>query len=157
MLTMFVPMESLFSDDDVQEIRARLQKLNSSAKARWGKMSAAQMLVHCQKQLQVALGEMSLKRGLFSFFFGKRAKKKLLSKEPFAHNLPTADEFVVQDNSGDFEKEKQTLSDMILRFQKKGPKAVDGKIHPFFGTMEAGEWDILCWKHLDHHFRQFGV
>ena len=29
--------------------------------------------------------------------------------------------------------------------------------HPFFGPMTDEEWGILIHKHLEHHFRQFGL
>lgn len=29
--------------------------------------------------------------------------------------------------------------------------------HPFFGKMTGEDWGHLMYKHLDHHFRQFGV
>jgi hypothetical protein len=30
-------------------------------------------------------------------------------------------------------------------------------VHPAFGPLSPEEWGRLCWKHLDHHLRQFGV
>ena len=29
--------------------------------------------------------------------------------------------------------------------------------HPWFGSVPGQEWELLCWKHLDYHLRQFGV
>ena len=29
--------------------------------------------------------------------------------------------------------------------------------HPGFGPLTPEEWGKLCWKHMDHHLRQFGV
>jgi hypothetical protein len=29
--------------------------------------------------------------------------------------------------------------------------------HKTFGKMSGRDWDVLTWKHLDHHLTQFGV
>ena len=33
----------------------------------------------------------------------------------------------------------------------------DGNVHPFFGTLTGKQWGETQYKHVDHHFRQFGV
>ncbi|WP_262710317.1 hypothetical protein [Mucilaginibacter psychrotolerans] len=39
----------------------------------------------------------------------------------------------------------------------EGPEAITKKLNPFFGLLTPHEWDRLQYKHLDHHFKQFGV
>ncbi|MGH9801334.1 MAG: DUF1569 domain-containing protein, partial [Blastocatellia bacterium] len=29
--------------------------------------------------------------------------------------------------------------------------------HPAFGKLSTKDWGALTYKHMDHHFRQFGV
>lgn len=29
--------------------------------------------------------------------------------------------------------------------------------HPVFGDFTKDQWGIMQWKHLNHHFEQFGV
>ena len=55
----------------------------------------------------------------------------------------------------DFQDERATLIDLVLRFGSMG--AVTPDPHPLFGSLTAEEWDRLMWKHLDHHLRQFGT
>lgn len=32
-----------------------------------------------------------------------------------------------------------------------------GAVHPSFGRMRPKDWDVLQYRHFDHHLRQFGV
>ncbi len=145
-------MPSLFHGDDRAQILERIQSLDSSAGSHWGKMSAAQMLAHCQAPLRVATGQLELKRGLAGLLFGRLAKKSLSKPEPFRRGLPTAPEFVVKD-AREFSREQKRLVELVQEFGNRGPEGVTSKCHPFFGPLTAAEWDTLQWKHLDHHLR----
>jgi hypothetical protein len=147
---------SLFTNDGLAAMQARLDRLRPDAPRQWGKMTAAQMLAHCQQPLRVALGELPLKRSLIGLLFGRMAKKKLLSPEPWRPGMPTAPEFVIRDDR-DFAREHATLAALVQRFSAGGPAALTKRPHPFFGPLTAEEWQGLQWRHLDHHLRQFGV
>jgi hypothetical protein len=84
------------------------------------------------------------------------AKKKLMADAPFKKNLPTAKSFLVKDERN-FQAEKNKLLQLVDRFITQGESALTKEPHPFFGKLTTNEWDILQWKHLDHHLRQFGV
>jgi hypothetical protein len=150
-------MESLFNKKDNQKIIDRINSLSNTSQAQWGKMNVAQMLAHSQVPLKVAFGEHKMKRGLMSILFGKMIKNKLIKDEkPFDRNLPTDKTFIVVDQR-EFDKEKNTLIELIKRFADKGTDAITNDPHPFFGILTPHEWDVLQWKHLDHHLRQFGA
>jgi hypothetical protein len=147
-------MKSIFNETDNAEFIDRINKLTPSTPALWGKMNVAQMLAHCQVIIQVALGELRLKRNLLGFIFGGIAKKQILEK-PLKHSVPTFNEAKIADERN-FDKEKQKLIEQIKRFSA-GPGVISKDPHPFFGPMTIDEWDTLQVKHLDHHFRQFGI
>ena len=149
-------MSSLFNQSQANQIIERINQLSADTKAQWGKMSVTQMLAHSQPPLKVATGDLKLKRGLIGFLFGGIAKKQLLADHPFKKNLPTSKEFLVKDHR-EFEVEKQKLISLINEFQQKGKPGLSKDPHPFFGKLTPDEWDLLQWKHLDHHLRQFGV
>ncbi|MSR62158.1 MAG: DUF1569 domain-containing protein [Planctomycetes bacterium] len=149
-------MPSLFQSADLAAIQKRLQSLRPDSKAQWGKMDVAQMLAHSQVALKIAVGDMTLKRGLIGLLFGRLAKKKLTSPAPFGRNLPTALEFRVSD-ARVFAAEQAQLLELVQRFGTRGPAGAPKAPHPFFGPLTAAEWDTLQWKHLDHHLRQFGA
>lgn len=148
-------MKSIFNPDDNRELINRVQTLTPDVKPVWGKMTAAQMVLHAQAPFKVALKELQLKRGIVGILFGSMAKKKLVGPEPFGKNLPTAPAFKVTTHP-EFEKEKQNLIDFLHRIIKAGPSGITKEPHPFFGKMTSQEWDILLFKHMDHHLRQFG-
>jgi hypothetical protein len=147
-------MKSIFNATDNAEFIERINKLTSSTPALWGKMNVAQMLAHCQVIIQVALGELPIKRNLLGFLFGTIAKKQILEK-PLKQGVPTFSEAKIGDTRS-FDKEKQKLIELIKRFSA-GPGVIGKDPHPFFGPLTIDEWDTLQVKHLDHHFRQFGV
>jgi hypothetical protein len=147
-------MKSIFNATDNAEFIDRIDKLSPSSQALWGKMNVSQMLAHCQVVIQVALGELQLKRNLLGFLFGTMAKKQILEK-PLKQNLPTFSEAKITD-AKNFDKEKQKLIELIKRFSA-GPSVISKDPHPFFGPLTIDEWNTLQVKHLDHHLRQFGV
>jgi hypothetical protein len=148
-------MESIFNPSDNAAFIERINKLQPSAPALWGKMNVGQMLAHCQAIIKVALGELQLKRNLFGFLFGKIAKKQLLGSKPLKHNVPTFKEAIFKGDQN-FDKEKQGLITLVKRFSA-GPEVISNDPHPFFGPLTIDEWDTLQVKHLDHHLSQFGV
>ncbi|HEU0135936.1 MAG TPA: hypothetical protein VFQ50_01455, partial [Flavobacterium sp.] len=86
-------MSNIFNVADNLKLRSRIQQLKADTKPTWGKMNAAQMVLHCQKPLDVASGKLVLKQGLIGFLFGKMAKRDFLNKPEFAKNLPTVPQF----------------------------------------------------------------
>jgi hypothetical protein len=150
-------LNSLFTEEGKTAIAERLGKLRPDSQRQWGKMNPAQMLHHCQKPLEVAIDGADVKVSLIGRLVGGMIKKKMLQPgAPFRKNSPTAPSFKIADERN-FEKERTQLLAEIERFNRAGAQ---GKLlgrHPFFGNMTANDWDIMSWKHLDHHLRQFGV
>lgn len=147
-------MKSLYQPETYQELISRLNLLHAESPNQWGKMDAAQMLAHCSCPLKLALGDTQQQRSFIGRLLGGFVKKTLISDKPFDHNMPTDKGFIVSDER-DFEKEKYQLMDLLRRFhQDQGQHAPS--VHPFFGKMNVKEWDVLQYKHLDHHLRQFG-
>ncbi len=151
-----MPTSSLWVLSDRTNMEARIKALRADSRAQWGKMSASQMVVHCQQPLRVAIGQLRLKHGLIGKLFGKMAKRKLLSDQPWGRGMPTAPEFKVTTNP-DFESERRALLDLVRRFGEGGPASLTPLPHPFFGPLTPDEWSELQWRHLDHHMKQFGA
>ena len=149
-------MDSIFRPDVSAALVKRIQSLRPDARAQWGEMSAAQMLAHCQAAMRVATGELKPKRSLLGLVFGRLALRSLKKPRPTRRGLPTAPEFLVRD-ARDFGVEQGKMIELLQRFSRGGPAGLTKEAHPFFGPMTAEEWDLLQWKHLDHHLRQFGA
>ncbi|RZJ36058.1 MAG: DUF1569 domain-containing protein [Flavobacterium sp.] len=149
-------MANIFNIESNVALLERIEILTPASKPLWGKMTVAQMLLHCQKPLDIAEGKLLMKRGLIGWLFGKAAKNDFLNKPEFKKNLPTAKLFKVTAET-DFNKEKEALIRQVVKFREEGPSVIKNMEHPFFGVMSIEEWGILQYKHLDHHLRQFGV
>jgi len=149
-------MKSIFNSIDNEEFIARIDKLTPSTTAVWGKMNVSQMLAHCQTTLNLALGEMKLKRAFIGLIFGKMAKRKILNDADLDKHLPTFKEAKIIDQRN-FEEEKSKLTALVRRMQQAGPGGLAKDPHPFFGALTPEEYDHMNAKHLDHHLRQFGV
>jgi hypothetical protein len=144
-----------YFDPQVQaELQARLRMLEPGAPARWGRMDAAQMLAHCAVGMKMATGEVQVKRG-FPALIGWMFKSLACDDRPFRHDAPTAAELRVADPR-EFEAERAHLEGMLAKLAP-GASRVTNLTHPFFGRLTAEQWGRLLYKHLDHHFRQFGV
>lgn len=150
-------MKSIFEDLAYHELLSRLEKLTPEHQAKWGKMDVNQMLSHCQKIIQVALGEKNLKRPNFVVRFLLQFMKPMLyNDKPWKQGLPTAKEFVISNTDG-FKTEKALLKKLITRMHYSKEYFEPSKQHPVFGKMKAWMWGQSGYKHLDHHFKQFGV
>jgi hypothetical protein len=149
-------MKSIFNPDDKNEILSRIDKLDPSLKPLWGKMNVSQMLAHCVIPTKVSAGEINGRQTILGKLFGGIAKKRIISEEPFKKGLPTDPNFVIKETP-DFYKSREELKEAIQRLHDTDKTELVKRKHPFFGTMNIGEWGILNYKHYDHHLRQFGV
>ena len=144
-----------FFDPKVQaELEARLQALKPSDPARWGTMDAARMLAHCVEGMKMATGDLKVKTSPM-VLIGWLLKRIAYDDSRFRHGAPTARELTIADPR-DFEAERARLLAMF-GVCAAGPQVVRNLRHPFFGTLTPDQWGGLLYKHLDHHFRQFGV
>jgi len=147
-------MKTFFDPAVQQEFQARLARLEPGSPRQWGTMTSAQMLAHCTAALSMCLGDLPVRRtaaGLIGWMF----KGITTEDQPFRRNVPTAAEFTIRDERP-FEAERRAFQD-AFRQLAAGPGAIGCHEHPFFGTLTSEQVGSLVYKHLDHHFRQFGV
>ena len=147
-------MKSFFDPAARTELQTRLEALRPDSAARWGTMDPARMLAHCVEGMKMGTGELKVKAGVPALF-GWMFKRLAYDDRRWRHGTPTATELKV---SGDreFAAEKAHLLERFGQLAA-GPAAIGAKRHPFFGSLTGDQWGMLLYKHLDHHFRQFGV
>ena len=150
-------MQTLFDQKAHQEILMRLDNLTENSKPIWGKMDVGQMVKHCQLPLLVATGKMELSEdiGILKKMVLKLYKPIMYNDKPWPENIRTPKDFRVVDKQN-FSIEKDQLKVTINEFHNKALNMHWPK-HPFFGHFETDQWGKMQYKHLDHHFRQFGV
>jgi hypothetical protein len=149
-------MKNLFDKEAFDEVNQRLNQLTPSTTRQWGKMEVAQMLAHCKEAFRVPLSDKKMKRIPLGVLLGWMMKPKLYNDAPWGKSVPTAPNFLIKDQR-DFNNEKQQLTGLVTKFHTEGPERVGNFPHPFFGKLSKEQWGKSMYKHLDHHFRQFGV
>ena len=149
-------MKNLFEQDTVDEVIARIDKLQPASPRQWGKMDAAQMMAHCSITMEIASGKLNLPRVFVGRLIAPFLKSIYTNEKPFAKNGPTGKELVVADPR-DFAREKEQLKSKIRGFCEGGEARCTRHPHPFFGSLTPYEWSRGMYKHLDHHLRQFGA
>lgn len=145
-------MPTLLTVSDRDAILARLARVTPEHRARWGTLTPHAMLCHIGDQLAVSLGDIPVTRhdSALTRFLGKYVVIRTPMKPP-PNRAKTAPEMLATRPSS-WEADMARCRDLVTR-------AAAGRlrgIHPLFGPLSAGDWGILCWKHLDHHLRQFG-
>ena len=131
----------------------RLGKLQPATRAAWGRMSAAQMLWHVNQSMAVALGEAELDSAKPPL--PRAVIKFMVLNLPWVKNAPTNKALVARDDC-DFNAELARCRRLLVEFTAR-PLDGPAQDHPVFGTMTVTDQSRLHAKHLDHHFKQFGI
>ncbi|MFM1875812.1 MAG: hypothetical protein RL266_1549 [Bacteroidota bacterium] len=143
-------MRTLLQPSDYEAIMERLNSLDGSESRQWGTMSESQMLEHCRRQIEMAIGKIPTKP-LFPRPLQWLTKVTFGYYIPWPKNLITAPEMVAKSEEKlDVELEK--LLEVVSAF----PEAEKLYPHPIFGNLTKEDWGLIIYKHLDHHLRQFG-
>jgi Protein of unknown function (DUF1569) len=150
-------MEDLFDPATAEQFRRRIRSVTPESQRQWGKMSAAQMMEHCARGLEMATGESKPPRKLIGRLLGPVVKPMALKEgEPMRRNSPSAPVLIVGDEM-DLESSRTRLLGVLDRFVAGGEQRCTRHPHAFFGAMTPKEWSTIMYKHLDHHLRQFGA
>lgn len=137
-----------------EELLKRLEELRPETRAAWGKFTPARMLAHCADAMRAGLGELPVKPKpgpLRSW----PLRKLLIYVAPWPKGAPTAPE-LIPEGDPDFETAKGELRSALVRFVTAGPAGKFAE-HAAFGALTGKDWGALTYRHLDHHWRQFGL
>ncbi len=132
----------------------RLHVLTPQAKPRWGQMTAPAMLAHLIESCRMALGELPVApRKLPLRYFP--INWLVIHWLPFPKNAPTAPELKTR-VPGEWEADIQALVGLMRRVGQRGPHE-RWPPHSAFGDISGRDWGVLVYRHVDHHFQQFGI
>lgn len=149
-------MKTLFVASDREAIHARLAKLQPESTAAWGRMNVQQMVCHIADQLRVALGDTPTQPVPAPKILRSRMFRQVfVYLLPWPKGVPTAPEMKLA-KPVTWDGDVQAVRDLADRFARLQPGG-DWAVHPGFGPISGKEWGVLCYQHLDHHLRQFGV
>lgn len=137
---------------------ARLAQLTPDTPRRWGTMTANEMLCHLADSFRGMLGEratspapsFALQRQLVRFV-------ALHTPLPWPAGVPTRPEVNPREKGtrpAAFEADRRSVHELMHRFVSSNVRYAP---HPMFGSLTRREWMLWGYRHMDHHFRQFGV
>ncbi len=150
-------MKDVFDPATVAELATRIERLTPATKPQWGKMSVDQMLAHVNVAYDMVYDASTVKAtGLKRLLMKWFVKGGVVGPKPYPRNSPTAPQFRMT-GSKDFNAEKSRLLAYLSRVQAEGARGFEGRESASFGPLSSAEWNVLFYKHLDHHLTQFGV
>lgn len=148
--------KTILNPSSVEEIILRIGDLKADQSPLWGKMTATEMLVHCNLAHQSIMKaplpteKVKFKQRIFKFiFFRVRKEFPKLARGPKRFDMKGKVDDVL------FLEEKSKFVHIVGKFSKL-ENPMQGA-HPAFGPLRNQDWGIFVWRHLDHHLRQFGV
>lgn len=149
-------MHSLWIEPDRSDLLGRFDRLRPDTSARWGEMSAPQMLAHIGDSMRMAIGAVRIEPRRTPLRFTPIKQLVIYGLPSAPRNLPTAPELMKTLPgvwSDDLREMKELVRRAVVRFDQPGTKWPD---HPAFGKLSPRAWGVLTYKHIDHHLRQFG-
>jgi hypothetical protein len=147
-------MKTIFNPRDHLRLHDRIQRLQMTSQAQWGRMTPLQMVAHLSDSLKMASGELEVAPKKVPFRFSP-LKELVLYVLPVPKGVPTSPELIAR-QPGDWSGEIAALREELNGLVERGAEAL-APVHPAFGRMSAKQWGVLIYRHMDHHLRQFGV
>ena len=147
-------MKTIWEQTACEELIARAEKLHADLPANWGKMNCPKMLAHVTDGIRMTLGEKDIPPKNTPLKFAP-IKHLILYWLPFPKGAPTAPE-LLERIPGEWERE---MADFKSAFAKltASKERTSWPEHPAFGKLSTKDWGVLVYRHIDHHFKQFGV
>lgn len=148
-------MKTIFDKTTREGLILRINNLDETCTAQWGKMNLYQMLRHCVIWEEWIAGKNNptYKQEFLGRIFGRMALNRMIRDEkPFDRNVPTSAQFQVKETTGNLAELKQQWIGLLNEYDNYSNPAF---IHDFFGKMTTEQVGYLAYKHTDHHLRQF--
>ncbi len=145
---------NLFEKQDFDTLKNRIESLQKSSVRKWGALTHEEMLAHCAKVLKVALHPYK-KQYFLGKLFGKKIVNNILKNKYEMKKGIKSSKKLFEANPKSFSKEKAILLQTFQDFHDNDSDFYEQKLHPFFGRLTTDEWNILTYKHLNHHLTQF--
>jgi hypothetical protein len=150
-------MPRLDTPGTLDVLNERLARLTPDTSRRWGSLTAHEMLCHLSDSFRGMLGERTTTKAPSSAIQRQLVRFIALhTPMPWPKGVPTRPE-VNPHQLGTkpvaFEPDRLELRTLMRRFSE----GVSFAEHPIFGALSRDEWMIWGYRHMDHHFRQFGI
>ncbi len=142
---------------DLENLLTALNKLQPTAKPKWGKMSAQRMVEHLSESIALSMDK---NHG----YALQIPKEKIEAMQTFlAGDKPFLPNFKVifAPESAPLKHDELELAidefvDVWLSFEDYASEQDDSVVlHPYYGELTVEQWTRMHQKHITHHFEQF--
>lgn len=156
-------MRTLLDSEVRESFHRRVAALRPDTPARWGQFSAGRMLAHVIQSVGMMTGDVKVADAPTPWVIRHAPLKHLLIYVlPFPKGLPTSPELLARTpvsadvSSSEWADELRTFERALARIPEVA-RTGRWPPHPAFGPLTAIQSAALQRRHLDHHFRQFGL
>ena len=156
-------MHSLLDARTRNALRLRAARLQPQTPARWGRFTAPHMLAHAIQSLRMMTGELAVPAERVPWAVRHAPLRQLLIYVlPFPKGLRTSAALLARPaadpatSPAAWAEEQRELERVLDAIGARAPGSA-WPLHPAFGPMTGRDWGVLQYRHLDHHFRQFGL
>ena len=152
------PVKTLARPRDRHELLRRLRTVRPESDARWGRMSAHQMICHLADAFRMANGdkEVSTASGRLQRSIIKWIALYLPVSWPVGiPTRPETDQTIGGTRPTEFASDVAEVERLLMKTAGQTPPAWPE--HPIFGRMSHRAWLRWGYLHTDHHLRQFGA
>lgn len=149
-------MKTLARHRDRTEILRRLRQVRPDSAARWGRMTAHQMICHLSDAFRMVTGHKAVSH---TASLPERTVVKWIAlylpvKWPAGLvTRPEIDQELGGTRPDDFAADAAALEGLV---DLMAQSPIHAKRHPIFGRMSEAAWHRWAYLHVDHHLRQFG-
>ena len=152
-------MKTLSRPRDRDEIVQRLRAVRAGQAARWGRMSAHQMICHLADSMRMAMGQRPVAEA--SDLLRRTVVKWIALYLPLRWPVgimtrPEVDQERDGTRPAEFAADVAELEALFEHFTTTARGSRWAR-HPFFGGMSEAAWMRWGYLHADHHLRQFGA
>ena len=138
-----------------KELFDRLVRLDPAKAPLWGRLTAPSMLVHLCDQMRMPFNDdpSGPIPGPPRYPVLRQLVLYLL---PWPKDRIKGPPEAFRTTPGDWADDLATLKELVEDFVDAPPDR-QWPDHPNFGRLSRREWGFFCYRHFDHHLRQFGV
>lgn len=152
-------MKTLAREECRAELIRRLRTVRPESTARWGRMSAHQMLCHLSDACRIVTGQRTVRSASNPLRRTVVKWMALYAPLPWPAGIPTLPELDQQRGGtcpADFNGDALEVESLLNRIATL-PEETAWPDHPIFGAMSQAAWLRWAYRHADHHLRQFGA
>jgi oxepin-CoA hydrolase/3-oxo-5,6-dehydrosuberyl-CoA semialdehyde dehydrogenase len=160
-LTMVQKKQEVFTEITTDNIEMYLSKLDENSNPSWGIMTPQHMIEHLEHNYRIASSEIQDFTISTPEKHIEKVQETLYNYKPMpvGYDFPLYKkgqlEVLKHENLATAKLKLLEARDAYLEFYKENPKAIVKNV--VFGHLEKYEWYLLDRKHLNHHFKQFGL